>query len=233
MVLEFARICFTQESKTDNTNKNLKLDGTKIKGIASGGDNMKGRQLYENTRNFMVEALLVMCGNDFPPVSPADAMETCITLSSIKQFKSESFIQERKEDNASQFELSCYVVADPTIKDKCSSPEWRTALMHILSDFYSSTSVKRVNHFAEDSNEANPISKILNDFELTTNEKDKVSNEDLKEWSLEHNISLAKMKQILKSFKCKDYKSGSKRGLSGLLKKLVESKEESKEEKSL
>lgn len=233
MALEFARICFTQESKTDNTNKNLKLDGTKIKGIASGGDNMKGRQLYENTRNFMVEALLVMCGNDFPPVSPADAMETCITLSSIKQFKSESFIQERKEDNASQFELSCYVVADPTIKDKCSSPEWRTALMHILSDFYSSTSVKRVNHFAEDSNEANPISKILNDFELTTNEKDKVSNEDLKEWSLEHNISLAKMKQILKSFKCKDYKSGSKRGLSGLLKKLVESKEESKEEKSL
>ena len=235
MSLEFARICFTQESKTDNTNKNLKLDGTKIKGIASGGDNMKGRGLYENTRNFMVEALLVMCGNDFPPVSPADAMETCVTLSSTKQFKSESFIQERKEDKASQQELSCYVVADPNIKDKCSSAEWRSALMHILSDFYSSKLVERVNHFAEDSNEANPISKILNDFELSTNEKDKVSNEDLKEWSLEHNISLAKMKQILKSFKCKDYKIGSTRGLTGLRKKLVESEEENlpRNEKSL
>jgi hypothetical protein len=226
MALEFARICFTQESKTDNTNKHLKLDGTKIKGIASGGDNMKGRQLYENTRNFMIEALLVMCGNDFPPVSPADAMETCITLSSTKQFKSESFIREKTEDKASKEELSCYVVADPTIKDKCSSVEWRTALMHILSDFYSSKLVERVNLFAEDSNDSNPISKILNDFELSTNEKDKVSNEDLKEWSLEHNISLVKMKQILKSFKCKDYRTTSSRGLSGLRKKLVESEEE-------
>ena len=81
--------------------------------------------------------------------------------------------------------------------------------------------VKIINKFVSDDSESNIAALILSKFEITKNEKDWVNNDDLGLFCAAHNISLTyKLKPLLKSWGCKDFKSG-KRGLN-FLKVIVE-----------
>jgi hypothetical protein len=228
MDLEFARLTFTQECKFDNTNKNVKIDGNKIKKFASGGDTINARKNYKDEREFKIQSAISFNGNDLPPISPIDAMETCTTFSSTKQFKTPEQIQDRINNGATELEISMYEVADPELKNKCASVLWSDAFIHLIVDNYCLKSVMCVNKFLEDSNESNLITLILSSFEITKADSDKIPNNVLKEWCDNNGISLGnKLKPYLKGWGCSDYKSMSIRGIKGL--KLIEKKEDTKE----
>ena len=218
MDLEFVRLTLPQEFKMDSGEK---CDGVIIKNMISGGDMQKARKLYQDLREFKIQSSLCISANDMPEIKPLDTMETCTTFYSNKQFKSIEFIEERRANNATEFEMSLYEVADPDIKSKCCNYEYNMALVHLILDFYTNKPVKIINKFVSDDSESNIAALILSKFEITKNEKDWVNNDDLGLFCAAHNISLTyKLKPLLKSWGCKDFKSG-KRGLN-FLKVIVE-----------
>lgn len=229
MELEFSRLTFTQECKFDNSNKNVKIDGNKIKSLASGGDTINARKNFQDAREFKIQSTLTFNANDFPPISPMDTMETCTSFSSTKQFKTQEFINQRKLDGALDIELNMYDLADNEIKSKCSTSFWMDSLIHLIVDNYVSKPVLFINKFTEDNDDTNLITKILSEFEITKLPTDKITNEELKTWCNNNDISLGnKLKQYLKTWGCSDYKSGSKRGIQGLkkiVKEVIETKE--------
>jgi hypothetical protein len=217
MDLEFSRLTFTQECKFDSSNKNVKIDGNKIKKLASGGDVLSARKNYKDEREFKIQSTLTFNANDFPPISPQDTMETCTSFSSIKQFKTQDYISQRQIEGATDLELSLYEVGDSDIKYKCSSTLYMDALVHLMLDNYVTKPVAIVNKFVEDSTDTNLIAKILSAFEITKRPDDKVGNIELKTWCAENDISLGnKLKPYLKGWGCSEFKSGSRRGVQGL-----------------
>ncbi len=67
-----ARIIISNEIDGD---ENTVLNGAFIKTLASGGDAMEGRRLYENTMSFIPQFTMFLCYNKFHKVEPADATE--------------------------------------------------------------------------------------------------------------------------------------------------------------
>ena len=51
------------------------MNGAFIKTLASGGDAMEGRRLYENTISFIPQFTMFLCYNKFYEVVPNDAIE--------------------------------------------------------------------------------------------------------------------------------------------------------------
>lgn len=217
MDLEFARLAFGQEQKVDATNKNVKMDGGLIKKMNSGGDIMCARRNYCDARQFVIQARQIFASNDVIPVSPLDALETCVTFTSSKQFKSKEEIDKRIAENANPLEIARYAISDPLIKDKCGSPEWKTAFFHIILAHYKTSLVPFDANDTEEN--TNMCDTIFADWEITRNHSDRVNNAVLKQWLSEKelNISLKKLKIDLLSFGCKEFK-GTTRGFTGLKK---------------
>ena len=121
---EYRRFLFTQEITVDATS-NLKLDGGLIKGkLASGGDTMIGRKNYKDEINFKVQSRTFIFANDMPPVSPADALQTCSVFQMRAVFS----------DTAS---TDAWVQkADAQIKAKCRTPEWVAGFTWLVLDAY-------------------------------------------------------------------------------------------------
>lgn len=214
--LEFSRLTFTQESPAESAN--LKIDGNKIKKLASGGDTISARKNYQDERELKVQSTLMFNANDFLPITPMDTMETCVTFASTKQFKTQEFINSRRENCALEQEISMYQIADPNIKLMCSTKDWMDALVHLVMDYYVDKAVPFVNQFLEDDTNTNLMATILSVFEITKDRKDKISNKDLKDWTASNGISFGtKLKPMLKNWGCSDYRLNTgERGMQGL-----------------
>ena len=212
---EFPRISFTQEIKFDTQNPHIKIDGTKIKKQASGGDICKARRNYMDEKEFVIQARLFMMGNDIPPIEPKDAMETCVSFSSTKQFKSTEYIQARKEANASAEELEMYKLGNPEIKQKCITEEYADALIHLMCDTYCENAVAVQNKFCDEEDEANVFSLVMKSFKLDASKR--ITNAEMKSWCSTNNISMSgKLKPILKQMGCFEFRNEAFRGLSGV-----------------
>ena len=100
-----ARIIISNEIDGD---KDTKLNGAFIKTLASGGDAMEGRKLYENTVSFIPQFTMFLCYNRFYDVEPNDATEN------LEQFEYKSKFVSREElvDGVPFLKLK-----DDTIKD--------------------------------------------------------------------------------------------------------------------
>ena len=217
--IEAKRLCFIQESKLDDGDNHLKLDGVMIKKVSSGGDPIQNRKNFQDPINSYIQTTFMFNANDIPPFTKGsgDCMETCSTFSSAKQFKSKEFIDERIANNACETELSLYYERDDFIKDKCKSMEWKQALIHIILDNFNESAVKSVNKFKEEDDCDDVISVILKSFKITKNKNDKITNKDLKIWGSNNGVHLSKkLKPILKQFGCEEYKD-KERGLRGLI----------------
>jgi hypothetical protein len=100
-----ARIIISNEIDGDD---DTKLNGAFIKTLASGGDAMEGRKLYENTISFIPQFTMFLCYNKFYEVVPADAKEN------LEQFEYKSKFVSKDEliDDVPFLKLK-----DDTIKD--------------------------------------------------------------------------------------------------------------------
>ena len=83
-----ARIIISNEIDGDD---DTKLNGAFIKTLASGGDAMEGRKLYENTVSFIPQFTMILCYNKFYEVVPADAKEN------LEQFEYKSKFVNKEE----------------------------------------------------------------------------------------------------------------------------------------
>jgi hypothetical protein len=218
MDLEFSRITFTQEATFDEDNKNIKIDGNKIKIICSGGDVQKARKNYQDEREFTIQSTLMFSANNFPPITPKNTLEFVCSFSSTRQFKSKEFIEARKEEGAHDNETMLYYEADPEIKMKCNTPEWRDALIYLLMDNYKDKKVMQHNYFEdkeEDNN--NIIDTFLKDFKITNNTNDFIDNKMLKNWSNNNKVSFTQhIRPYLITWKCSEKRLDNIRGFIGI-----------------
>jgi hypothetical protein len=221
--LQFPRIAMSQEAP-DSTKS--KLDGIILKKLMSGGDVQKARALYENSKEFIVQSRILMMCNDMPEIEPRDALETCFEFKSNIQFKSQEWIDAEREKSVPELVLRKYRVRDNTLKSSCARQEWKDAMMLLFIDYYKNAPLE-IKQTIEDSTE-DLGTTILNNFEITTNDKDMINNAELKRF-IEKNkltISLAKLKIELEFMGCKKFRNG-KQNIEGVkFLKILETVEE-------
>jgi hypothetical protein len=101
-----ARIIISNEIDGDN---DTKLNGAFIKTLASGGDAMDGRRLYENAISFIPQFTMFLCYNKFYEVIPNDAMENLEQFEYKSKFVSKDELIDNveflklKDDNIKMF----------------------------------------------------------------------------------------------------------------------------------
>jgi hypothetical protein len=84
-----ARIIISNE--IDNENKNSKINGNLIKTLASGGDSIEARRLYQNSIIFKPQFTVIINYNTLCEISPSDAMEN------LEQFEYKSKFVPKEE----------------------------------------------------------------------------------------------------------------------------------------
>ena len=230
---EFKRIDFTQEILCDVNDKTLKINGVAVKAFASGGDTMVARKNFQDQQTFTIDSRLWICCNDLPPISTPDALETCVSFTTTKQFISQEFLDERIADQASPLELKTYRLANPLIKDWCKTEECIDATIHLICDYYLNKAVP-FNNKNEVEGVVNIKALILKSFSINFEKNNKgkpiykVTHQELRDWikKNELNISCNKLVTELIGFGCSNDRS--KKRLTGVF--LIEKEEVEEEE---
>lgn len=170
-----ARIIISNE--IDGDEKTV-LNGAFIKTLASGGDSMEGRRLYENSISFIPQFTMFLCYNKFYKVEPEDATENLEQFEYKSKFVSQEELLHNvpflklKNDNIKSF------IKEERIIDAYT--------LYILNAF----SNPRVNtpESIKTSTEINNTEKtisaetfILQSFITTTDSKDRKHTEEIKE----------------------------------------------------
>jgi hypothetical protein len=86
------------------------------------------RALYQNACTFKLAGRLCMAANDVPDIAPADAVQT------LDYFQCPRVFVPPNDKRLGSDKM--YMPADDTIKDFCSEPRTRAALIHMLLDSY-------------------------------------------------------------------------------------------------
>ena len=168
-----ARIIISNEIDGD---ENTILNGAFIKTLASGGDAMEGRKLYENTISFIPQFTMFLCYNKFYKVEPADATEN------LEQFEYKS-----KFVNADELieGVPFYKLKDDNIKEFIKQDKIIDAYtLYILNAFTNPRmeTPKNIKNSTEINNEEKEISVetfIINNFVNTNDSKDRLHTETI------------------------------------------------------
>ena len=176
LLLRFKRIIFSNELKSDAV-----LDGTQIKKISSGGDELVGRDHCKSETEFVSHFVPIVLANDVPKIKPYDdAVNTRLRVLTYNK----TFVDEP----SNEFELK----NDPNIKEEITTDKFQSAFVHILLRSYAEfIHNKRVEiepievmqakqDWVEESTSV--ITDFLEDFEITDDTEDYVLSEDIKKW---------------------------------------------------
>lgn len=145
MDLEFVRLAISQEVPDSSTG--LKVNGTLFKKLAGGGDTIVARRNFDRfDTHFTLDTTFYIKGNNTLECDGADCDETRLEFESVTQFKTKDEIdamtKEVGEGKRLEEEMRRYHVADPTIKDKCKTDNWKMATVHLLMTYYLPTAVE-------------------------------------------------------------------------------------------
>lgn len=168
-----ARIIISNEIDGD---ENTKLNGAFIKSLASGGDAMEGRKLYENTISFIPQFTMILCYNNFYDVEPADATEN------LEQFEYKSKFVNADEliDGVPFLKLK-----DETIKDFIKEDRIIDAYtLYILNAFTNPRmrtpdNIKNSTEINNGEKEMSVETFIINNFINTNDKKDRLHTDDI------------------------------------------------------
>jgi hypothetical protein len=125
MAGEFSRDLYANEGAADV------LSGQRIKKATSGGDLLKGRNLYKDARNFRMQAQLNANVNQLPPADNRDCLQTLLAFTMPYEFFSQEVY-----DGLSEQKKRVSKVRDDDLKKWCAKPEVGQAFLHILLDHY-------------------------------------------------------------------------------------------------
>lgn len=228
--LQYCRHVFVSELEVDPNNSKRKINSKTLKSICSGGDPMKARLMRENGIMFRLQCGINIMGNDMMPFSSNDVLEKCLMLTSVTQFKTQEYI-DKELQNAKDCPIlyeslkQRLKVADQTIRDKIKTDEWADALVRIMIRYYTEKPVVIDIEGEQQDDECEALDKkVVASFKFTGIKTDTVTNENLRAFANRNNTSLRKLKETMVGIdkRVKDYKSGSVKGMSGILEILVE-----------
>lgn len=139
--LEFVRLAVSQE--IPDCNSGLQVNGKMLKKITGGGDVIVARRNYDRKdTHFKIDTSFYIKGNNSLECDTVDCNETRLEFSSVTQFKTAEEIEFMKQEGRDEMEMKRYKVADPTIKDTCKTMEWRNAVIYLILQHYSHSSVE-------------------------------------------------------------------------------------------
>jgi len=216
---QFSRLAITNEISI--VNQKDKIDGNSIKKFCSGGDYLEGRKNFKDEVEFRVQSGLMICCNDFPEVSPADTLETCINIQMPSKFIDDTF------DESNKFNGFKYYKKDGKIKDWVKGDDIiNEFILIILEHLNKPCSLpqaiinKRKEESVEDSDDS---IRLCDAFLFTNDEDDRISNDQLKEIKSKLSLpfTINKIGKLLICKGAKRFRDSSSRGLSKI--KLKES----------
>lgn len=181
-----ARIIISNEIECDD--KTI-LNGAFIKTLASGGDSMEGRRLYENTVSFIPQFTMFLCYNQFCEISPADAKEN------LEQFEYKSKFVDADKLNTNN---SYYKLKDDTIKDFIKEERIVDAYTLYILDAFTNPrmatpeSVKVSTNINNGEEKESVETFIINNFVTTKNNKDRMHTQEIADILMEqgHTINI-------------------------------------------
>lgn len=167
--LEFVRLAISQE--IPNNNAKMVINGKILKKITGGGDTIIARRNYDKKdTHFKLDTTFYIKGNNTLECDTPDCNETRIEFNSVVQFKSQEEIKNMTNDGIDENVLKRYKIADPSIKNKCNTLEWKNAIVYLIFQHYKNTRVTMKNNCTYDDNEL--IRAILQNFEITNKNDD-------------------------------------------------------------
>jgi hypothetical protein len=170
-----ARIIISNEIDGD---KETILNGAFIKTLASGGDAMEGRRLYENSQSFIPQFTMFLCYNKFYGIEPADAKENLEQF----EYKSKFVSEEELIPNVPFLKLK-----DENIKDFIKEERIIDAYTLYILNAFTNPRMKApscIRNATELNNEEEQMSDeqfVLKNFITTNNDKDRYHTETLKD----------------------------------------------------
>lgn len=179
-----ARIIISNEIECDD--KTI-LNGAFIKTLASGGDSMEGRRLYENTVSFVPQFTMFLCYNQFCEISPADAKEN------LEQFEYKSKFVDADKLNTNN---SYYKLKDETIKDFIKEERIVDAYtLYILNAFTNPRmatpeSVKVSTNINNGEEKESVETFIINNFVTTKDNKDRMHTQEIAEILMDNEFKI-------------------------------------------
>jgi hypothetical protein len=224
MDYEFTRLAITQEI---TINENEKVNGNMIKKFCSGGDPIEGRKNFKDERQFKIQSGLMICCNDIPEITPNDAMEFCDEFQMKSKFITNDF------DETKKLKTFKYYLKDDEVKTKIiTNPDVINEFIHLVLEAYNTflvypAEIKKENQEVEDEDDT---TKLFELFKITGNNKDRITNERLKQIVQMNSIpfTLKKVKMLLRTLGTEEFRTAKEKGISNLIFKEDEEEEENK-----
>jgi phage/plasmid-associated DNA primase len=192
MLLRFKRIIFSNEMKST-----VELNGNMIKKISSGGDTLIGRNHCKSEEEFITHLLPVCLANDIPNIKPYDdAVDGRTRVISYKK--------EFVDEPMNELELK----KDANIEIELKTLKFQKAFVGLLIHQYTCYNhniepIDVINAKKEWINEDKGIVETFKrDFEITNNENDFVTSNNIEEWinSKKLGISMKKFGMEMKKY---------------------------------
>jgi hypothetical protein len=183
MEFEFTRIAIAQETdhnENGNIKQSLKVSNKMLKSVMSGGDELEGRQLYQQTTKFTIDATIAMLGNNELSITGDDSAQHHLKFSGVKSFVTQETYDSKLAEYGDDY-ISSYIVRDDDLKDNIKNRHYGNAIVQLLFENYTDTCIAVV--LSENDEEATLELSIRNlifkHYELTKNGDDKVSKDEL------------------------------------------------------
>jgi hypothetical protein len=183
MEFEFTRIAIAQETdhnENGNIKQSLKVSNKMLKSVMSGGDELEGRQLYQQATKFTIDATIAMLGNNELSITGDDSAQHHLKFMGVKSFVTQADYDSKKAEFGDDF-ISAYIVRDDDLKDNIKNRHYGNAMVYLLLEYYTDSCIAVV--LAENDDEAtlelSVRDLIFKHYELTKNGDDRVSKDDL------------------------------------------------------
>jgi hypothetical protein len=162
---EFTRLGISQE--TPDRNSKMLINSKMWKAMCGGGDTLVARRNYDRVDTyFNIDTTFMAFGNDVLNFDTNDVYEHGVQFSSCVKFRSQEEIEHVRANCIDPLEWANLRVADPLIKSKCATHEWRMAIIHILINAYRNDPVC-VEEEVDDEDEVPLRRRILELYQIT------------------------------------------------------------------
>jgi hypothetical protein len=165
--LEFVRLGINQEIPSHL--QCMQTCGKTLKKMTGGNDDMIARRNYDRVdTHFKIDTTFLMMGNNGLLVDTDDAFEHRIEFNSVIQFKTQEEIDQMRASGVDQRVLEVYKIKDDHIKMKCTSEDWRNAMVFLLFENYKTSPVSTAKKSDDIEDEHQTLRQlILEKFDLT------------------------------------------------------------------
>ena len=172
--LEFVRLGINQEIPSHL--QCMQTCGKTLKKMTGGNDDMIARRNYDRVdTHFKIDTTFFMMGNNGLLVDTDDAFEHRIEFTSVIQFKTQEEIDQMKSNGVDPRVLEIYKIKDENIKMKCTTNDWRNAMVFLLFENYKTSPVSTAKKSDDIEDENTTLRQlILEKFDFTQDSNDQI-----------------------------------------------------------